>query len=108
MDMVKRFNVYWIKLDPTEGTEIRKERPCLVVSPDEMNKALDTVIIAPMTTTIRYYPSRVKTTFKGKEGEIALDQIRAVDKQRLGKKMGRIDSNIESTVLLHLIKIFGL
>ena len=89
--MVKRFEVYLVDLNPTKGSEIFKTRPALVVSPDEMNKFLKTVIIAPMTTKGRKFPSRVECHFAGKDGQIALDQIRSVDKSRLVRKMGEID-----------------
>ena len=86
--MVRQFEVYLVSLDPTQGSEIKKTRPALVISPDEMNRTLRTVLVAPMTTTLRNFPSRVKTTFQDKKGEIALDQMRAVDRSRLVKKLG--------------------
>lgn len=91
--MVNRFDVYLVSLDPTQGSEIRKTRPCVIVSPDEMNKTLKTVLIAPMTTTLRNFPMRVKTTFQGKKGDIALDQMRAIDKSRFIKKLGTLHSS---------------
>jgi mRNA interferase MazF len=91
MGMVKRFDVYLVNLDPTKGSEIYKTRPALIVSPDEMNKYLNTVIIAPMTSKGLPFPSRVNCTFQGKEGLIVLDQIRTVDKERLQKKLGTIE-----------------
>ncbi len=89
-----QYDVYLINLDPTIGYEIQKTRPCLVISPDEMNDNLGTVIIAPMTTKSHDYPTRVKVKFKGKAGWIALDQIRTVDKKRLTKRLGTIDNTI--------------
>jgi mRNA interferase MazF len=86
-----QYNVYLINLDPTMGHEIRKTRPCLVISPDEINDNLGTVIIAPMTTKSHAYPSRVEVSFQGKKGWIVLDQIRTVDKRRLVNKIGAID-----------------
>ena len=86
-----QYDVYLINLDPTTGHEIKKSRPCLVISPDEMNNNLQTVIIAPMTTKSHEYPSRVKVEFQNKTGWIVLDQIRTVDKKRLIKKLGDID-----------------
>ncbi|MGO9377236.1 MAG: type II toxin-antitoxin system PemK/MazF family toxin [Dissulfurispiraceae bacterium] len=86
-----QYNVYIINLDPTMGHEIKKTRPCLVISPDEMNDNLQTVIIAPMTTKSHAYPSRVDVSFQGKKGWIVLDQIRTVDKRRLVKNLGVID-----------------
>jgi mRNA interferase MazF len=82
------FNIFLVRLDPTTGAETAKTRPCVVVSPDELNRAVSTVIIAPMTTTRRGWPTRVEISFQGKTGEIALDQIRAVDKSRLVKRLG--------------------
>ena len=91
MDLVvSRFEVYLISLDPTVGRKIRKTRPGLIISPDEMNHTIDTIIIAPMTTKGRAYPTRVPVTFQGKKGYIVLDQIRTVDKKRLVRRLGRI------------------
>ncbi len=106
--MVKRFEVYLINLDPTIGTEIQKTRPCLIISPNEMNRPLDTVIIAPMTTVIRKYPTRVIYEFQGKQGQVVLDQIRTVDQGRLIKKLGDIDLKTQDEVLKVLQKIFTL
>jgi mRNA interferase MazF len=92
MDMViRRVEVWMVSLDPTIGREIKKMRPCMIISPDEANKYLDTVIIAPLTSTVRHYPSRVNCTFNNKKGQIVIDQIRAVDKVRIAKKLGIID-----------------
>jgi mRNA interferase MazF len=104
---VNRFEVYLVNLDPTVGTEIRKTRPCLVISPDEMNHRLRTCIIAPMTTQVRHYPTRVGCRFQGKSGQIALDQIRAVDQLRLVKKLGRIRSSAQTEVLSTLQEMFA-
>ena len=82
--------VWLVSLDPTQGAEIQKTRPCLVVSPDESNRHLRTVIVAPMTTVARPYPTRVALTFQGKQGQVALDQLRAIDRQRLVRKLGKI------------------
>lgn len=87
---IKQYDVYLINLSPTRGHEIKKTRPCVVLSPDEMNQHIQTVMIAPMTTKSHDYPTRVKVTFKNKTGWIVLDQIRTVDKSRLIKKSGRI------------------
>ncbi len=105
--MVKQFDVYLVSLDPTQGSEIKKTRPCLIISPDEMNQPLNTVLIAPMTTALRNYPSRVKTTFHGKKGDIALDQIRAIDKRRLLKRLGSINHSAASKTLLLLQEMFS-
>ena len=105
--VISRFEVFLIRLDPTEGVEIQKTRPGLVISPDEMNRHLGTVLIAPMTTQMRSYPSRVACTFAGKHGEIALDQIRAVDKTRLLQRLGRIDRKTEAAVLDVLARMFA-
>jgi mRNA interferase MazF len=91
MDMViKKFDVFWVDLDPTVGREIKKIRPAVIISPDSINKNLDTVLIAPMTSTIRNYPTRITVSFQGKNGSIALDQIRCIDKKRLKNKMGSL------------------
>ena len=90
---VEQYSVWLVNLDPTVGSEIKKTRPALVISPDEMNEVLKTVIVAPMTTKIRDWPTRVKINFQGKEGEIALDQIRTIDKRRLVKQLGKIDAH---------------
>jgi mRNA interferase MazF len=108
MDMVaKRFDVYLVNLDPTVGSEIQKTRPCLVISPDEMNDYIATVIVAPMATKGREYPSRVACQFRGKDGQVVLDQIRTVDKQRLVKKLGRISASTQDKVLAVLSEMFA-
>lgn len=104
---VRRFDVFLISLDPTKGSEIKKTRPCLVISPDEMNRHIRTVIIAPMTSTLKSYPTRVTTTFQGKQGQIVLDQIRTVDKQRLVKKLGGISTASQSKVINTLQSMFS-
>ena len=105
--VVARFDVYLVNLDPTVGSEIRKARPCLVISPDEMNRFIATVIVAPMTTRGRDYPTRVGCTFKGKPGQVVLDQIRTTDKVRLIKKLGRIDKQTQAEVLSVLAELFA-
>jgi mRNA interferase MazF len=105
--VVKRFDVFLVTLDPTVGSEIQKSRPCLIISPDEMNRHIRTVIIAPMTTKGRSYPTRVTCEFQGKQGQIVLDQIRTVDKSRLLRKLGRIDSQTEMRVLSVLHDMFA-
>jgi mRNA interferase MazF len=86
----RRFEVWLISLDPTRGSEIRKTRPCVVVSPDELNRNIETVIVAPMTTATRAYPTRVRLRFEGRDGEIVLDQIRTVDRTRLLRRLGAL------------------
>ena len=103
---MKRFAVYLVNLDPTIGKEIRKTRPALIISPDEMNYNISTTIVAPMTTKSRPYPTRIPCRFQGKEGQIILDQIRTVDKTRLVKKLGRIDKDTGSKVLSVLQEMF--
>lgn len=105
--VVKRFDVFLISLDPTVGSEIQKTRPCLIISPDEMNRYINTVIVAPMTTKARSYPTRVACRFQGKQGQVALDQIRTVDKSRLIRKRGRIDSQTQRKVLSVLNEMFS-
>jgi mRNA interferase MazF len=86
-----QYDVYLINLDPTIGHEIKKKRPCLIISPDEMNDNLQTVIVAPMTTKSHDYPSRIKIDFQNKTGWIFLDQMRTIDKSRLTRKLGEVD-----------------
>jgi len=105
--VVKRFEVHLVALDPTIGTEIKKTRPCLVISPDEMNAHISTVIVAPMTTKGRPYPTRVPCRFQGKTGQIVLDQLRTVDKERLLKRLGRIHERVQSEVLAALAEMFA-
>ncbi|MBW4514049.1 MAG: type II toxin-antitoxin system PemK/MazF family toxin [Timaviella obliquedivisa GSE-PSE-MK23-08B] len=106
--VVKRFEVYLIALDSTVGDEIQKTRPCLVISPDEMNRYISTVMIAPMTTKGRVYPSRVTCRFQEKEGQIVLDQIRTVDKTRLIKRLGQLEEIVQKDVLAVLAEMFAL
>lgn len=104
---VKRFEVFVVTLDPTIGREIRKSRPCVIVSPDEMNAWIATVIIAPMTTKGRDYPTRVNCKFKGKQGQIVLDQIRTIDKARLVKRLGMLDPKTGQATLAVLQEMFA-
>jgi len=104
---VKRFEVYLVNLDPTVGHEIKKSRPCLVISPDELNGYISTVIVAPMTTKGRNYPTRVPCTFQGKEAQVVMDQIRTVDKIRLVKRLGKIDSQTQVEVFSVLSELFS-
>ena len=108
MDLVaRRFDVCLVSLDPTVGSEIRKTRPCLILSPDEMNRHIATVIVAPMTTAGRPYPSRVSCRFQGREGQVVLDQIRTVDKARLVKRLGKISPATIKAVLAVLAEMFA-
>ncbi len=105
--VVRRFEVYLVSLDPTMGSEIQKTRPCLIISPDEMNRYIATVIVAPMTTKGKDYPTRVNCTFKGKRGQVVLDQIRTVDTSRLVQKLGTISRETQSKVMLIISEIFA-
>jgi mRNA interferase MazF len=105
--VIKRFDVYLINLDPTIGSEIQKTRPCLVISPDEMNRFIKTVIVAPMTTKGTSYPTRVVCKFQGKQGQIVLDQIRTVDKTRLVRRLGKIKKYKQAEVLSVLSEMFA-
>jgi mRNA interferase MazF len=105
--VVHRFDVYLVSLDPTVGSEMQKTRPALVVSPDEMNKSIATVIIAPMTTGGRAYPTRVPCQFQGKQGEIVLDQLRVVGKALLVKRLGVLDDATQQPVLEILAAMFA-
>jgi len=104
---VKRFEVYLVNLDPSVGSEIKKSRPCLVISPGELNRFIATVIVAPMTTKGRDYPSRVSRVFQGKQAQVVLDQIRTVDKTRLVKRLGKVGSQTQSEVLSALAEMFS-
>ncbi len=103
MGVVKRGEVYWVNLDPTVGSEIQKTRPCLIVSPDDMNAALPRVLIAPLTSGGQPLGCRPEVEFKGKPARILLDQLRSVDRQRLGSKMGKIDLALWHPVLLEML-----
>lgn len=105
--VIERFQIFLVQLDPATGAETAKTRPCVVVSPDELNRAVSTVIIAPMTTVCRGWPTRVAVAFQGKTGEIALDQLRAVDKVRLVKRLGKLDSATADAVLDTLGELFA-
>ena len=105
--VVRRFEVYLVNLAPTLGSEIQKTRPYLVISPDEMNELIATVIIAPLTTKGRNYPTRVDCLFEGKEGQIVLDQIRTVDKLRLVRRLGKINASTQKEVLAILMQMFS-
>lgn len=105
--MVKRFDVYLVNLDPTVGNEIKKKRPCLVISPDELNRNISTVIVAPMTTKGHNYPTRVSCTFNDKKGQILLEQMRAVDKKRLIKRLGKVGSFVQAQVFSVLSELFS-
>ena len=107
MDLVKRFEIYFVEFDPTKGSEITKSKPGVIISPDEMNDALNTVNIAPLTSTLRNYPSRVNCKVKNKKGQIALDQIRCVDKSRLINKLAKLSAPEETKVLEILHQIFS-
>ncbi len=105
--VVKRFEVHLVNLDPTIGSEIKKTRPCVVVSPDEMNRYISTVIVAPMTTKGKAYPTRVKCKFEGKTGQVVLDQLRTVDKRRLVKRLGQVDNKTKQEILKKLEEMFA-
>ena len=104
---VSRFEVFLVSLDPTKGHEIKKTRPCVVISPDEMNRHIGTVIVAPMTSRGRNYPSRVDCVFRSVTGQVVLDQIRTVDKQRLVKRLGKLSGAASDKILLVLKEMFS-
>ena len=105
--VVNRFDVYLINLDPAVGSEIQKTRPCLIISPDEMNRHIRTIIVAPMTTAGKDYPTRISCKFKKKKGQIVLDQIRTIDKTRLIKKLGSINPETQLEVISVLQRLFA-
>lgn len=103
--MVKQYEIFWINLDPTIGSEIKKTRPCVVISPDVSNKLLNTVLIAPLTSTIRNLPMRFEVEVENKKGSVCLDQIRCVDKSRLTKKISKLSTS-EIETLKSILKEF--
>jgi len=105
--VVSRFDVYLITLDPTVGHEMHKTRPCVVISPDDLNRYVKKVIVAPMTSRSRGILFRAACRFQGRSGEIALDQIRTVDHSRLVKRLGRISSQTQTAVLQILERMFA-
>ncbi len=105
--MIKRFEIYWVNLDPTVGREIKKTRPAVVISPDEVNSSLGTVLVAPVTSGERSFPTRIAFELKGKENYIALDQIRAVDKSRLSKKIISLDRRTARILCERLQDLFA-
>ena len=104
---VKRFDVYLLSLDPTKGREIKKTRPCVVISPDEMNRYISTVIVAPMTSKGNNYPTRISCQFQGVQGQVILDQIRTIDKTRILKKLGSLSHVTQSKILDSLSEMFA-
>jgi mRNA interferase MazF len=102
----RRDEVWLVALDPSTGSEIKKTRPCLVISPDEMNEPLQTALVASMTTTLRAYPTRVNLTFRNKAGQVAVDQLRAVDRQRLVKRLGAVSTKTAHSVSSVLVEMF--
>ena len=105
--MVSRFEIYYVNLDPTVGSEIKKTRPCVIISPDEMNRNIRTVIIAPLTKVLHNYPTRVPCKVEGKQGQIVLDQIRTIDKSRLTKKIDTLTKSTQKKVLKVLQEMFA-
>jgi mRNA interferase MazF len=105
--VVKRFDVYLLNVDPTVSTEVKKTRQCVVISPDEMNRHIDTVIVAPMVSKGHRYPTRVPCRFEGKDGQVVLDQIRTVDKVRLVKRMGRLGKQNQKAILATMAEMFA-
>ena len=103
-----RFDVFLVNLDPTIGSEIKKIRPCVIISPDEMNRNISTIIVAPLTSRLRNYPTRVTCKVNGKQGQIVLDQIRTVDKSRLIKKVDSLNKRAQRIVFEVLNEIFSL
>jgi mRNA interferase MazF len=105
--VAQRFDVYLVNLDPSLGSEIRKTQPCVIVSPNEMNRYLLTVIVAPMTTKGHSYPSRIACRFGGKQGQIVLDQMRTIDRARLVKRLGKISAAVQLQILATLSELFA-
>jgi mRNA interferase MazF len=107
MDLIKQFEVYWVNLDPTEGSEIQKTRPCIIVSPDEMNATLKTVMVVPLTRTIINWPFRTKVMVKGSISSAACDQLRTIAKERLRDNIGSITATEKDKILVILQAIFS-
>ena len=103
----RRFDVYLVALDPTVGAEIKKTRPCVVVSPDEANRQVQTVVVAPMTTTLRRFPFRVDARFENRDSQIAIDQIRVVDRRRLHRRLGAISEDAAHRLGDALVEFFS-
>ncbi len=111
MDLVaypQRSEVWLVSLEPTIGSEIKKTRPCVIVSPNETNKLLRTLIVAPLTSTIKNYPTRLSIVFQDRKSSVALDQIRTVDKSRLMKKLGNIPSRESQSIADILVEMFSI
>ena len=104
--MVKRFDVWYVELNPTQGSEINKIRPCLIVSPNEANKFLNTITIIPLTSTVKPYPTRLNCTFKGRNGQLVVHQVRSVDKSRLFERLGVIDSTTARNICTLITETF--
>ena len=101
--IVQQYDVFIVNLDPTVGSEIKKTRPCVIISPDEMNKYLDTVVVAPVTSQSKNYPTRVMIELEAQENWVVIDQIRTIDKSRLTKNIGSLSQN-ETTAIKHVIR----
>jgi mRNA interferase MazF len=106
MDMVRRFDIWMISLDPVIGSEIRKTRPCVIVSPNEVNQHLKTVTVVPLTSSLKTYPTRVPIQFQNKQGEMAVDQIRSIDKARLLGRLGQLDQKTARRLCDLLVQTF--
>ena len=104
---MKRHDVYLVDLDPVQGSEIAKKRPCVIVSPNELNDRLRSIIVAPLTSTRRHWPCRVAITFASVEGEAALDQIRAIDKKRLARRLGTVKAREARALAAKLVELFA-
>ena len=105
--VARRFDVFLVNFDPAIGREIKKTWPCVVISPDEMNRNIRTAIVAPMTTRGRDYPTRVPCRFKRKTGQVVLDQIRTVDSRRLVRRLGQLPASAQESVLRALLEMFA-
>ena len=105
--MTQRFDVVWVNLDPTIGGEIKKTRPCVVVSPNELNNSLETLIVAPLTSTIKMWPFRFVVQFENRKSSVAFDQIRTVSKQRIGQSIGKLKPKDQQKALQILQAMFA-
>jgi len=106
--VVQRFEIWWVNLDPTIGSEVKKIRPCLVVSPNEVNQYLNTVTVIPLTSTLKLYPTRLNCIIQGKQSQLVLDQVRSIDKLRLKSKMMDLPIEYQQPIISMILEYFKL
>jgi len=104
--VVKRFEIWWVNLDPTIGSEVKKIRPCLIVSPNEVNQYLNTVTVIPLTSTLKLYPTRLNCIIQGKQSQLVIDQVRSIDKIRLKSKMNDLPIEYQQPIITMILEYF--